>query len=357
MKICLLAHNPKVGTAHGINRYSVELINGLKKCHELTILQEGNISNFFDILLKEIILWTKVLKVRCDVYHATSPFIALGILMARKYPSVVTIHDLIPYKNSITSFYQKHWSVKQKLNFTYMRFCIKMAVKSNYIIVPFNITKIDLLNIFKLNERKIKVIPYGVDLTFFHPLTENPLEDKYNKREKYFIFFIGGFNAGKGCDILLRAFAIVKKKYKNCKLLIGGKWCTFDGFRLIKELGIYDDVIFLGHIPEEELVMYYNLCDTFVFPSRIGFCLQILEAMACGKPVITINTPDIQEVTGGAAILLDSLEPERCASSIIELLSDESRREKLGLMARKRAELFSWENTINKTEMVYQEII
>jgi alpha-1,3-rhamnosyl/mannosyltransferase len=114
---------------------------------------------------------------------------------------------------------------------------------------------------------------------------------------------------------------------------------------------------FLGFVSEEELIALYNRASAFVFPSRYeGFGLPILEAMACGCPVICSNTTSLPEVAGDAALLIDPQDPVALAEAIATILTDQERRTRLGLAGIQRAGAFTWTRTAEQTLAVYREV-
>ena len=215
-----------------------------------------------------------------------------------KRPLVTTIHDLIPFKDSLTSFYEDQQVSGDSIRFMYMRFCTLMAVKSDLIIAPFAVTVKDIVSKLHVSPKKIRKVTYGVDTNFFKPLKLTTSEKEKKKRKKI-VFFVGGFNPRKGIDKLMEAFPSVIKEHPDVELWICGKWNFFDGGALAKKLCIDNHVKVLGHVPDSLLPTYYNLADLVVLPYRIGFSLPVLEAMACGKPVITSDTADLKEIVGG----------------------------------------------------------
>jgi glycosyltransferase involved in cell wall biosynthesis len=207
----------------------------------------------------------------------------------------------------------------------------------------------------KVSPKKIRKITYGVDSKVFKPLklTANELAKKKGKRV---VFMVGGFNPRKGTDKLMEAFAQVVKRQPDVELWICGKWHFFNGEAFAKKLDIANSVKVLGHVPDSLLPIYYNLADLVVLPYRIGFSLPVLEAMACGKAVITSDTADLKELVGGFVETVCPIDVDRLAESITYLLSDDSVREELEQRAYGRAQLLSWDNMAKKTMDVYLEL-
>jgi glycosyltransferase involved in cell wall biosynthesis len=128
-------------------------------------------------------------------------------------------------------------------------------------------------------------------------------------------------------------------------------------FDTLEELHLKDDVIFVGYVPDEDLMKLYNTTELFVFPSFYeGFGLPPLEAMACGCPVITSNTSSLPEVVGDAGILVDPHDPKALANEMQNVLINESFRADLSKKSLERANLFSWKQTAKETWKVYEEV-
>ena len=355
MNICLLTNNANLNTGHGIDRYALELCRRINHNHKLTVLNQGNLSNGIYWALNELIQPMRTISVHADIYHAVSQQIAKAALFTMKRPLVTTIHDLIPFKNSLTAFYTDKDLSGDSLRFKYMQFCTLIAAKSDLIIAPFEITRKDIVSELKVSNKKIRVISYGVDTVFFKPLELSNAENK-KKGGKRVVLTVGGFNPRKGTDKLMEAFAKVVREHPNVELWICGKWNFYHGNALAKELGIIDNVKILGHVPDSLLPTYYNLADLVVLPYRIGFSLPVLEAMACGKAVITSDTADLKEIVGGFVEMVCPVDVDKLAESMNNLLSDDTVREELGQRALSKAQLLSWDKMAIKTMAVYSEL-
>lgn len=176
-----------------------------------------------------------------------------------------------------------------------------------------------------------------------------------------FLLFVGTVEPRKNLSALIEAFAIVKKRAARPEILViagGSGWKNEHVYRRIEELGIADSVRFLGYVTVEELVVLYNSCRAFVYPSLYeGFGLPVLEAMSCGAPVITSAISSLPEVAGDAALLIDPSRTDVLVEAIVAVLEDASLRATLRTKGLKRAAAFSWKETAVKTLEVYRRCL
>ena len=172
------------------------------------------------------------------------------------------------------------------------------------------------------------------------------------------MLFVSSLWPYKNCDGLLRAWALARGELGDRQLAIVGpgrdEKYVAQLHSLAAELGISDDVVFVGGVPLEETVRFYQAADVFVYPSlNETFGLPILEAMACGCPVVTSDTSAMPETAGGAAVLSDPKDPASIARAIVEAAGpDRDRLRDLGL---RRAGQFTWGATAASTLDVYRE--
>jgi glycosyltransferase involved in cell wall biosynthesis len=241
---------------------------------------------------------------------------------------------------------------------------VKFAVKqADRIITVSHNTRKDLLTLFDTDEDKIRVIYEGVS-SDYHPIRDPDLLErlrrKYALPEK-FILFVGTIEPRKNLVRLLEAFNKFKKNKSAAYRLViaGGKgWLYDDVFETVEKLELQQDVIFTGYIPESELPLMYNLSDLFIYPSLYeGFGLPLLEAMACGIPVISSRVSSVPEVAGNAALLIDPYDSDELTEAMSCVLEDRQVKERMienGLMQTKE---FTWEKTALETMNVYEELV
>jgi glycosyltransferase involved in cell wall biosynthesis len=194
-----------------------------------------------------------------------------------------------------------------------------------------------------------------VDIHKFKP------QRKDKESGMYEILYVGSLYPIKGLKYLIQALALVLKNRRDVKLRIVGSGPDETRlFLLAKRLGVLDNVSFEGFIPHGEIVRYYQQCNIFVY-TTLGepFGKSIIEAMACGKPVITSNIGGPAEIVedGKTGFLVPPTKPHIIAEKIHFLLTDVSKRRQMGEAARKVAENYSWEKVAELSHRVYQSCL
>lgn len=211
-----------------------------------------------------------------------------------------------------------------------------------------------------VDARKLKLIYEAVDHSLFKPGDRDAARARvagYGVTEP-FVLFVSSLWPYKNCDGLLRAWALARNELGGRQLAVVGagrdKKYLDRLHGLAAELGISADVVFVGGVPLEETVSFYQAADIFVYPSlNETFGLPILEAMACGCPVVTSDTSAMPETAGGAAVLCDPNDPASIAHAIVTAIgAGEDRLRTAGL---RRAAQFTWAATAASTLEVYRE--
>jgi glycosyltransferase involved in cell wall biosynthesis len=211
-----------------------------------------------------------------------------------------------------------------------------------------------------VDDRKLRLIYEAVDHDLFKPgdadLARNHVVS-YGVT-KPFVLFVSSLWPYKNCDGLLRAWALARGELGGRQLAIvgAGRDETYAAslHALAAELGISREVVFVGGVPLAETVAFYQAADAFVYPSlNETFGLPILEAMACGCPVVTSDTSAMPETAGGAAVLADPRDPASIARAIVETAGPD--RDRLRDMGLRRASQFTWGATAASTLDVYRE--
>lgn len=192
-----------------------------------------------------------------------------------------------------------------------------------------------------------KVIPNGVDLNFFNP--DAAKIAKFDDGVKN-LFFIGRFDPRTGLCSIIKMFPKIKKSYKNVRLIIAGTGPLDSYYRLLaKKYGATDDVHFIGPIRDER-PNYYKTASVVLVPELIAsFSITLLEAMACGRPIVTFNIPGHDEfMTKNDGHMVDYKDYKAFEIAILDLLNNEDKAEKFGANAFKTAQNYSWEKVSDK---------
>jgi glycosyltransferase involved in cell wall biosynthesis len=188
--------------------------------------------------------------------------------------------------------------------------------------------------------------------------------DHFRQRHRLpetFILFIGTLEPRKNLLTLLEAYAQFKRQTDTGhKLVLAGApgWFYQPVLAAVEELELGTDVMFPGFVPDDELPLWYNAADVFVYPSLYeGFGLPPLEAMACGTPAIVSSASSLPEVVGDAALLASPHNPEEWAIALSSLCNDTSLRNALATRGPERARRFSWKRTARETVKVYRAVL
>ncbi|MFB6186099.1 MAG: glycosyltransferase family 4 protein [Halobacteriaceae archaeon] len=205
-----------------------------------------------------------------------------------------------------------------------------------------NHAKDDLVNTFNFDETSVHMIPHGVNTDRFYPREEDCSK---TNAEKTTLLYVGRIGPRKGLDLVL--YAISEIGDNDLEFLVAGTGRHENHLKsLATELNIASQVKFLGYIPNDELPSLYSSADVFVLPSRYeGFGLVLLEAMACGTPVIGANAGGIPTV---------DREVESFIDAISLLVENEDKRSKMQMKARNYALNNSWEEIVYEVEQLYE---
>lgn len=176
-----------------------------------------------------------------------------------------------------------------------------------------------------------------------------------------FVLYQGTLQPRKNVDTLVRAYALLRSQGNDDhRLVLAGPrgWQYEPIFELIRQLGLEGSVTFPGFVPDDELPLWYSSATVFAFPSRYeGFGLPLLEAMACGTPVVSSNASSLPEVVGDAGLLVDPTDVEGLCSALRRLLEDDALRSSLSAAGQARAQAFSWRRMASETVRVYREVL
>ncbi|MCY3914978.1 MAG: glycosyltransferase family 1 protein [Chloroflexi bacterium] len=284
---------------------------------------------------------------RYDLYHALA-FVAPIVLTA---PMVVTVYDL-----SFLRF-PARLSVARRL---YLRAMTALTcARARRVLAISQSTAKDLTAHLGLPAGKIDVTPLGYDKAAFRPLLEadtSHFRRKHGLPERFWLY-VGTLEPRKNLPLLLKAYARLGEA-ERLPLILGGGigWMAQDVFATIERLELAEWVKHAGFIPTADLPFWYNCAEAFLFPSVYeGFGLPVLEAMACGAPVITTNVSALPEVAGEAAKCLPPGDTETWTGALRDLRRDGEWRNLARARGLERAQQFSWARTAELTLNSYRK--
>jgi glycosyltransferase involved in cell wall biosynthesis len=360
MKLTIV-NNSKKET--GLGKYAFELSKRLSKAeidhmfldYDNELIREVNSNTVLNLRrfpLEHRYLWYLRAQARIpshDLYHLSNQ----NISFLKVNPKIVTCHDIF----HVT--YPRNFVHKMVGSLVYSG--LKDAVR---IITCSEYTKSEVIKHYGIPPDRISVVYSGVDNRFFETRDSESVRTKYNLPSGLeYISHVSNEQPRKNFDKILIALARLKKKYNLVKVAlikVGNPQYESDAKKnraLLKRLGLEKDVFMIENVPEHELPLLYRLSKVFVFPSsREGFGLPPLEAMACGIPVITSQVSSLPEVVGDAGYMVDPDNTDDMAKALYDVLTNEGLRGDMIRKGLRRAKMFSWEKTAQKTLQVYEDV-
>lgn len=274
-----------------------------------------------------------------DLYHA--PDFTLPPVRAR---SLLTVHDL--------SFARDPDSAAPGLRDYLNRVVPRSVARADHVIAVSQATKADLIELYKTPEHKISVLYEGVDAAF-KPAPSPEIRARYNLGSGPFILAVSTVQPRKNFARLIQAFASLPRDYSL--VIAGGRgWLYEPIFAAAEEPSVRGRVHFLGFVPDSDLPGLYSEAAAFAYPSLYeGFGLPMLEAMACGVPVLAADTSSLPEVAGGAAVLVDPWQVDAIAAGLRQVLD---RRDALIPAGFKRAAQFRWDAVARDLVALYRSV-
>ena len=361
----------------GVGRYIRELIYSLAEVdkrnqyvlyfYSREALESIKISNqnFFPVIMpatcmtvrEQFLLPVQLIKDKLDLFHAT----CFVVPIIHHCPLIVTIHDLQLKINR--EWFPPFHGIRKYIARAYYDIMNWDAVKySRNIITVSHFTREEILHYFPKVDHKLSVVYHGINKSFCpiqSPIVIRQIKEKYNITGKY-ILFVGTMNKRKNLVRVLKAFSNLQRDLDgNYKLVVAAKFDPrySELIHVAEKLRITDKVLFIGYVPTEDLPPLYSGSDLFVLPSlHESFCFPVVEAMACGVPVITSNVTSLPEIAGDAAYLVDPYNIEEIKKALIKVLFDQSLRRTLIEKGLSRARRFSWETVAKRMISIYEGI-
>lgn len=285
-----------------------------------------------------------------DLFHGLTGELPAG-LKKEGVRSVVTIHDLIFLR--YPSFYK--WIDRKIYTYKYRKAC----QQADRIIAISEATKRDIIRFFHIPEQKIDVVYQGCDKNFKGTVTEESrraLRRKYALPER-FLLTVGSIEERKNLLLIVRALALMEEPMH---LVVIGKRTPYTARveQFAAEHGLGDYLHILNRVPFDELPVFYNMAEIFLYPSRFeGFGIPMIEAANCGVPCIGATGSCLEEAGGPDQIYVNPDDPEELAAKIRLLASDPALRVQMALRGKDYVRRFEPEVLYRDYLKVYEKVI
>jgi glycosyltransferase involved in cell wall biosynthesis len=277
----------------------------------------------------------------------------------KKPPLVMLVHGIVS-----DEALSKNLVKKNSLTYKFLRIMEKKAyVLCNKLIAVTDGIKEYLINDFHLNPYKIAVIPNAVDSDLFKPMDKSRcIRDLKLNELNCYVCFVGNLAPWQGVEYLIHAAPLILKESPSTKFLIVGDGIMKEELiNLAAEVGVSDNVIFIGAVPYEEVPKYINASDVCVasfIKERRGSPLKIYEYASCAKPIVSSRIQNLEFMEDqNAGILVEPEKPEELAKAIIKLLKDEILRDEMGRTGREYVvKNRNWKNIAKRIEEVCKDM-
>lgn len=336
-----------------INEYFVIVAPGPDHC-----LGESERMHIIELKCPTYPLWEQMAlpralrKIKPDLLHCTSNTAPLWCSV----PLVLTLHDIIYMERRHSG--SKSWY--QRLGWHYRRIVVpRILARCRHIITVSDTERQRIQSHFHLPEEKISVLHNGYNSQYTPGEADSGIVCRYVPQGSEYLFFMGNTEPRKNTRRVLKSYAqYLQASVRKLPLLLSGMKKE-EMNRLLEEEGLlhlHPSIHCPGYLPSEDMPALFRGASVFLFPSLSeGFGIPILEAMACGTPVITSNVSAMPEVAGRGALLVNPLDENELARRIIELEQFPALRSEQRAYGLERAKLFSWERNATSLINIYNQ--
>ncbi len=297
----------------------------------------------------------------CELLHCTSNTAPVK----RGIPLVTTLHDIIYMESSYWKILTGSATLYQKFGNMYRKLVVPRVVKSSSAIITVShFEKNRIAEFFKMKgDHRLAAVYNGVS-KYFKPVTNK--QELERVREKYrlpgrFFFFLGNTDPKKNTAGTLQAFSDFRKQTGADYKLVMLDYNRQELEKLLRDIGdpkLIDHIVLTGYVTNTDLPAIYSQSEVFLYPSlRESFGIPMLEAMACGVPVITSNTSSMPEVAGEAAMLVNPSQPATITAAMVQLYRHKTLREELAVAGYRQSAKFSWRSMAQDVRHIYQEVL
>ena len=263
--------------------------------------------------------------------------------------TIVTICDILHLKNEQARKYHPDAAAQIERIIRYVS-----DRKDIFITAISEATKKDLVEYIGIDEDRIDVVRLAYNKGLYYPEKNEEVLARMGIKRPY-ILYLGGLDAHKGLDVLCEAFDHMKDKSVQL-VLAGGKCAWYDIDLVVASMSRRADVVMTGYVTDEQKRVLMSMAEVFVFPSYYeGFGLPVIEAMACGAPVVATNVTSIPEVGGDAAVYFEAGDSNTLTDILGQVINDNEKKKELKTKSISRADDFSWEITAQNMERVFDK--
>jgi glycosyltransferase involved in cell wall biosynthesis len=299
------------------------------------------------ILWEQLVWPVAAVRRRVDLMHSMA--FVTPLLASR--PVVVTVYDLsfIHYPERFPAWQRRYLTAQTRLSCRQARRLVAISEAGRQ----------DIHACFEVPLAQIDVVAPGVDAAF-HPRPRDEVE-AFKRREElpaHFLLHVGTLQPRKNIPLLLEALARLQQP-ELLLVLVGGKgWLYDEIFARVRALGLERQVRFTGYVPDAELPLWYSAASLLLFPSIYeGFGMPVIQAMACGTPVVAANSSAVPEAAGDAALLFDPHDASALAEQIGRVLDDPDMATVMTTQGLEQAQRFSWLESGRRLAATYRRAL